>query len=323
MVGSERGLLVGPVFVGDAQEHRLEAGRAGDEPVQPDVVLLGPAEQCGELGLQVVDVQDRAAAVVADPRTCPGGEGRAGCSEGDLGGVVRDDLRRAARADDLTGPHDREVVGQGLGLLEVVRGEQHRGALVAQSADQPPHLAPALRVETGGGFVEHHHVGAAHQRAGEVDAALLATGQRPHPRAGTVLEVEHGERLLQRPGVGDGGGPHLQGLGDAQVCDEAAPLEKYAGAAAYGGTLLDRVHPEHPHLAGAGRGQPLDHLEGGGLAGAVDAQQRVDRSGSNAQVDPPDGLEGTVSRAVAAAQSAGGDGVFVHASSIRDRSAPA
>ena len=50
------------------------------------------------------------------------------------------------------------------------------------------------------------------------------------------------------------------------------------------------VEPQHADLAVGRRGQPLDHLEGRGLPGAVGAEQRGDRSGRHVEIDPADGL---------------------------------
>ena len=77
-----------------------------------------------------------------------------------------------------------------------------------------------------------------------------------------------------------------QRLADRQVTREAAPLEQDPRAAAQDGAFGDGVEPQHADLAVGRGGQPLDHLQGRGLPGAVGAEQRGDRSGRHVEVDP-------------------------------------
>jgi hypothetical protein len=67
-----------------------------------------------------------------------------------------------------------DVVGGGIGLLQVLGGEQQRDPF----ADQLPHRRPddlaATGVKAGGGLVEHGQLGPFDQAGGEVDAAAPA-----------------------------------------------------------------------------------------------------------------------------------------------------
>ena len=56
-------------------------------------------------------------------------------------------------------------VGQAVGLVEVLRGQQHRRALGHQPLDRRPHLQPAARVQAGRGLVEEEHGRAGDERA--------------------------------------------------------------------------------------------------------------------------------------------------------------
>jgi hypothetical protein len=56
--------------------------------------------------------------------------------------------------------HD-DVVGQPLGLVEVLGGEQRGGAVGDELVDDVPHLEAAARVEPGGRLVEEQHDGTA------------------------------------------------------------------------------------------------------------------------------------------------------------------
>ena len=71
---------------------------------------------------------------------------------------------------------DHDVVGEHVGLLQVLRGEQHRRAAAHQLLDHAPELVATLRVESGRGFVEEEHRRPVHQRGREVEPAAHPAG---------------------------------------------------------------------------------------------------------------------------------------------------
>ena len=87
-----------------------------------------------------------------------------------VGGVGGDD---AALVDD------DDAVAQGVGLVEVVGGEEHRGsALGAHVGDVPPQVGPGLRIEAGGGLVEEDQRRVVDEAHGDVETPLLPARQR-------------------------------------------------------------------------------------------------------------------------------------------------
>ena len=123
---------------------------------------------------------------------------------------------------------DRDVVGELLGLVHVVRGEDDRDAVGAQVADEVPGGAAGLRVEAGGRLVQEDQLGAADHGHREREALLLAAGEPAVGRAAAAAEAEAlDERVhVQRVGVQLGHVPeHLVGAG-ARV--DAAGLEHHA-----------------------------------------------------------------------------------------------
>ena len=72
---------------------------------------------------------------------------------------------------------DRDAVGQPLGLVEVVGGEQDRLAERGQVRDGVPAAPAGLGVEPGGGLVEEDDVGVTGEREREVEASALAAGE--------------------------------------------------------------------------------------------------------------------------------------------------
>ena len=66
------------------------------------------------------------------------------------------------------------AVGDVAGEAHLVRGEDHRHALVRQLADDVEHLGHQLGVERGGDLVEQQHVGLHGQCAHDRRSLLLA-----------------------------------------------------------------------------------------------------------------------------------------------------
>ncbi len=82
-----------------------------------------------------------------------------------------------AHLDDGTAGNHAHPVGQCLGLVEVVRGEQHRGSEFAKLPDQVPELAAGLRVEAGGRLVQEQQPRPTDDAQSHIQAPLLAAGQ--------------------------------------------------------------------------------------------------------------------------------------------------
>src|SRR5207302_8134068 len=85
-------------------------------------------------------------------------------------------FRRALR-DDAAVVDDPDAIGEDVGLLQILRDQEHRNALVLrQPADLPPQRRAALDVEPGRRLVEQQDARAVHERQREVEAALHPTG---------------------------------------------------------------------------------------------------------------------------------------------------
>jgi hypothetical protein len=49
---------------------------------------------------------------------------------------------------------DRDLGGQPVGFVQVLGGQQHRGAFGDERPDHRPHLTPAARIQAGGRLVQ-------------------------------------------------------------------------------------------------------------------------------------------------------------------------
>ena len=123
------------------------------------------------------------------------------------GAEVGLELGRRPLGDDAPVVDDHDVAGQPVGLLEVLRGEQHRRALAHQLLDGRPQVLAALGVEARGRLVEEEDGRVRHQRGGQVEAAAHAARVGlEHPVAG-VGQPELLEQLVGPPRR------HLRGSG--------------------------------------------------------------------------------------------------------------
>jgi hypothetical protein len=82
--------------------------------------------------------------------------------------LVLELVRRALRDHRAQVDHG-DPVGEVVGLLEVLRREQDRLALIDQLTDHRPEVHPAPRVEPGGRLVEEQHVGASDEAGCHVE----------------------------------------------------------------------------------------------------------------------------------------------------------
>ena len=91
-----------------------------------------------------------------------------------LGGRRGQDERAAAHpvleligralGDEPSGVDDADPMGQAVGLLQVLGGQQDRGAALHQGTDDVPHLLTRARVQACGGLVEEDERGPGDER---------------------------------------------------------------------------------------------------------------------------------------------------------------
>ena len=167
----------------------------------------------------------------------------------------------AAALDDAPVVEDQDHVG--LADRRQPVGDDQRGAPLQGGGQGLLHGRLGLRVEVGGGFVQHHHLGGLEQDPGDGDPLLLA------PRQAVAPVAHHGvEAVGQR---GDHGGDLGPGQGG---------LELPVGGIGFG---VEQVAPdgvvEQVGVLG-------DHADGGGQRGrgGVPHVEPVDADGSRPDV---------------------------------------
>ncbi len=199
------------------------------------------------------------------------------------------ELVAGALGDDLAVVDNRDAVGELVGLVQVLGGQQHGGARGHQRAHDLPNLVAAARVQTGGGFVEEDQLGGDHDAGRDVDPPPHATGIGLHLPSASFGQTERVEqlgrpRLGRRPRVAPQPGEQHEVVHARQVFVDRCELAGHAHSAAHRVGLGDDVVTEHPCAAVGRPQQRRQHADGGGLAGAVGSKYAVDEARRNPQV---------------------------------------
>ena len=190
---------------------------------------------------------------------------------------------------------DRDPLGQLVGLLQVLGGEQHGGAGAHQRPHDVPHLVAAARVEARGGFVEEEQSRGGDDARGDVEAPAHASGVLPDQAIGRVDQSEGVEEVI-RPPAGEAVREPEQAAEQDQVLLTGQLLVDGGHLSGQGDVAADRlglVHDvvaENARLTTAGGQQGGEHPDGGGLASAVGPEDAVDGPGAHGEVDAVDGL---------------------------------
>ena len=277
--------------VGDLQSGRVQAPdhlgqqRGALDDRQRDLARLGH-----HLG--------RARAQVGDGVGGLGRPGPVGDPEGQqVAADPRLELVGGALGDHPAAVDHGDVVGQPVGLLHVLGGEQQGGAVADQLADDVPEREAAARVKAGGRLVQEQHLGPADQAGPEVEAA-------PHPARvgldGAVGGVGELEPLQHLVGPAPGlvlaqvvePADQVEVLAPGEVLVDGRVLAGQADDRAQGLGVADDVVAGHPGRAPVGEEQGGEDPDDGGLAGPVGAEQAEDGPGRGGQVDPVHRLDG-------------------------------
>ena len=200
------------------------------------------------------------------------------------------ELRRGSFGDDVTVVDHDDVVGETVGLFEVLRREQHRCTFGDQLLDHPPEIGAALRVETGGRLVEEEHLGPVYERGREVEPAPHATAVGAHRTCRGVDEIEALEQFVvacpQRFRV------EMRKLPDqpevlvaGEVLVDRGVLPREPDALAHRLRVGADVDPEHLGAAAGALQDRREHAHGSGLARAVGAEEAEHAAGRHREVD--------------------------------------
>ena len=100
-------------------------------------------------------------------------------------------FRWGAFTDHAALVDDDDALGEGVGFLEVMGGEEDGFAAGSEELDLGPHAAARFDVEADGRFVEEDKVGVAGEGEGEEDALFLSAGELAEEAGLDAVEAGH------------------------------------------------------------------------------------------------------------------------------------
>ena len=195
-----------------------------------------------------------------------------------------------ALGDDPAAIDDRDLGRVLVGLLQVVGGDEDRGAAGRQLGQHRPQIRATLRVKAGGGLVQEQHRRPVHEHGRYVQPPPHAAGvgaRLPVRRFGQAERFEQlGYPAAQVPAA-EAVQPALHGqvLLAGQQADGAAVLADRTDHRPDLARPREHVDPGHRRPALVRPRQRGQDAHGRGLAGAVRPEQRVDRAGRNAEAE--------------------------------------
>ncbi len=165
-------------------------------------------------------------------------------------------------------------MGEGVGLFEVVGGEEDGLAAGGERAYLSPHPAARFDVEADGRLVEEDEVGVTGEREGEEGALLLTAGELAEHARLDAFEASGANQVSVRHGVGVVAAKDIDVLADAEHLGSLANLQHDTSAEPRRG--VTRIGAEDADRAAGGRAEPHQEFDGGGFAGSVWAQESDD-----------------------------------------------
>ena len=187
-----------------------------------------------------------------------------------------DQFGRRRDGDDPPAIHDGDPIAQVTGFLEIMSAEKDGPAIRPQLANEAAQRAAGLRIETGGGLVEHQQSGPVDQRQGEKQPLPLPRGKRGEGGVGFVLKTEAREKVISGEGIGVERAEEVQGLARSDPILQGGCLELGAHEPFRPGGVRPQVQTVNLNRAGIELPQSEDAFEGCGLAGAVGPQKAED-----------------------------------------------
>src|SRR5688572_29161869 len=201
------GRLLAERSAGVPEEHVVEAGAGQGQGLGAESGTVEHADQVRDGDVALVDVEPDEIVLVArlaHERLVANGlqDGFGGPVDADGDDVPGDlalQLVGGAVSDDLAVVDDRQPVGQGVRLLDVMGRQEYGRARFAQTADLVPHPRSRLGIEAGGRLVEEEDRRSVDDAQTDIEPALHAARVRGDRPVRSRLEVECGEDLAGPP----------------------------------------------------------------------------------------------------------------------------
>ena len=151
----------------------------------------------------------------------------------------------------------------------------------ASRADLLPQRAAALGVEPGSGLVQEQDPRAVHQCQRQIQPAAHAAGVAAHLAVGGVSQAHALDQVVAAAaalGLGQAVQRGLKAhvLARGEVVVQRGLLQRRSDVLAHLRAVLAHLVARHPRRARGGRQQGGEHVNRGGLPGAIGAEEAVD-----------------------------------------------
>ena len=207
---------------------------------------------------------------------------------------LRLEIGGSAFGDELALVDDPDAICEDVRLLEVLRGQEDgHTRLPPHQGDLVPDVRTALRVEAGGRLVEEEDARRVDQGEREVEPALHPAREPLHLAIRVVRQPDAMQQFFRARApllLGDALQRRLQAevVARREQWIERRFLQGNADDPPDLRPVLHDVVAAHERRARRRRQQRRQDVDGGGLPGAVRAEEAVDLTGSNREVDPVD-----------------------------------
>ena len=212
-----------------------------------------------------------------------------GLSGGGLGFDSGSKFFERTLGDELTAVNDGDVTAKTLDDFEHMGCKENGSPAGDHTLEHRFQGAGGNRVDAFERLVEKEDLRAVDNGGGEGKFLLHAVGIIGDELVGLIGELHELEELCRAPGAGVAveavhAADEGQVLGSGQAAKESQTLGYDADLAFNVDDLVLEVEPQNFNSARGRSQQPGQHLDGGGLAGAVGAEKTEELSGGDAEV---------------------------------------
>src|ERR1035441_3235781 len=174
--------------------------------------------------------------------------------------------------------------------------EKDGPAIRPHLANEAAQLAAGLRIQTGGGVVEHQQSGPVDERQCQKQALPQTSGECCERDIGFGLQVKTREEFTASKRLRVERAEEIQGLPRSNPVLQGGPLEFRAHEPYRLDRMRPRVHPVDRNGAATGLPHPEDTSERSSFAGAVRSQQPEDLARAHLETDVANRRSRTVDR---------------------------
>src|SRR5688572_24714952 len=288
----------------EVEEDIFERGVAGGGGADVEVPGVEPGEDGGDIAADVVDFEGEGGAVeMGEADAGEGGQLFEPAIAADVGqldlkpvaiGEEAAEAREGVVGDDPAVVHDGDAVAESFDFFHVVSRVDEGLTAGLEGLKGVEDGVAALGVNADGGLIKDEQVGVVEEGCTDVEPALHTATEAGDGFAGAVGEAGKAEGCVDALAEGVAA-ETIEGAKETEVADriqllvEGQVLGDVADALFDGTGVASDLLAVDEDLAGIGANDAADHGDGGGLSGAVGAEEAETLSFGDGEADVVDG----------------------------------